>query len=127
MKRLAIIGVLVVAALAVAVYRAKLGAEDTQGRIEDLKAQVADEEKAIAGLRADEAVLTRPERIGGIAQQQLGLAPAAPGQYTAAEALKQKLGEERTRLPAPGQPPETIAPSPDAVPGATPVPVKPKQ
>lgn len=107
MKRLAIIGVLVVAALAVAVYRAKLGAEDTQGRIDGLKTEVANEEKAIAGLRADEAVLTRPERIGGIAQQQLGLAPATPGQYTAAEALTQKLGEERKRLPAPGQPPES--------------------
>jgi cell division protein FtsL len=115
MNRLAIIGGLVVAMLAVAVYRAKLGAEDTQARIEDLKVQVADEEKAIAGLRADEAVLTRPERIGGIAQQQLGLAPANPTQYTAAEALRQRLGEERTRLPAPGQPPETLAPSPDAV------------
>jgi cell division protein FtsL len=122
MKRLAIIGGLVVAVLAVAVYRAKLGAEDTQGRIEDLKAQVSEEQQAIATLRADEAVLTRPERIGGIAQQQLGLAPANPNQYTAAEALKQKLGEERTRLPAPGQPPETIAPSPDAAP----VPVKPQ-
>ena len=118
MNRLAIIGGLVVAALAVAVYRAKLGAEDTQARIEDLKVQVADEEKAIAGLRADEAVLTRPERIGWIAQQQLGLAPANPNQYTAAEALKQRLGEERTRLPAPGQPPETLAPSPDVAPDA---------
>ena len=80
---------------------------------------MADEEKAIAGLRADEAVLTRPERIGGIAQQQLGLAPANPSQYTAAEALKQRLGEERTRLPAPGQPPATLAPSPDPVTAAT--------
>ena len=79
---------------------------------------MADEEKAIAGLRADEAVLTRPERIGAIAQQQLGLAPANPNQYTAAEALKQKLGEERTRLPAPGQPPEALAPSPEATSGA---------
>ena len=101
MKRLAIIGALVVAALAVAVYRAKLGAEETQGRIDELKAQVADEEKSIASLRADEAVLTRPERIGVIAQQQLGLQPANPSQYTASEALKQKLGEEKVTLPVP--------------------------
>ena len=101
MKRLAIVGALVVAALAVAVYRAKLGAEETQGHIEELKAQVADEEKSIAGLRADEAVLPRPERIGVIAQQQLGLQPASPGQYTASEALKQKLGEEKVTLPVP--------------------------
>jgi len=101
MKRLAIVGAVVVAALAVAVYRAKLGAEETQGRIDELKAQVADEEKSIAGLRADEAVLTRPERIGVIAQQQLGLQPANPSQYTATEALKQKLGEEKLTLPTP--------------------------
>ena len=105
MKRLAIIGVAIVAALAVAVYRAKLGAEETQGRIDELKADVADAEKAIATLRADEAVLTRPERIGAIAQQQLGLEPAHSGQYVATEALKQRLGEESVRLPAPGQPP----------------------
>jgi cell division protein FtsL len=107
MKRLAIIGGVLVAALAVAVYRAKLGAEETQGRIEQLKVDVADAEKSIATLRADEAVLTRPERIGTIAQQQLGLEPAHPGQYVASEALKQRLGEERVRLPAPGQPPES--------------------
>jgi len=106
MKRLAIIGVLVVAVMAVAVYRAKLGAEETQGRIEELKADVADTEKAIAALKADEAMLTRPERIGAIAQQQLGLEPAHPGQYVASEALKQRLGEESLRLPAPGQPPQ---------------------
>jgi cell division protein FtsL len=114
MKRLAIIGGVIVAALAVAVYRAKLGAEETAGRIDELKADVADAEKAIATLKADEAMLTRPERIGGIAQQQLGLAPAHPGQYAATEALQQRLGEERLRLPAPGQPPEsgTVPPAP---------------
>lgn len=105
MKRLAIIGVAIVAALAVAVYRAKLGAEETQGRIEELKADVVDAEKSIATLKADEAVLTRPERIGAIAQQQLGLEPAHPGQYVASEALRQELGEEKLRLPAPQQPP----------------------
>ncbi len=116
MKRLAIIGVLVVAVMAVAVYRAKLSAEETQGRIEELKADVADTEKAIAALRADEAMLTRPERIGAIAQQQLGLEPAHPGQYVASEALKQRLGEESLRLPAPGQPPEGAATSQEARP-----------
>ena len=118
MKRLAIVGALVVAALAVAVYRAKLGAEETQGRIDELKAQVAEEEKSIAGLRADEAVLTRPERIGVIAQQQLGLQPASPGQYTASEALKQKLGEEKLTLPSPAD--TAQAQTPTQTPGAKP-------
>ena len=103
MKRLAIIGGLVVAALAVAVYRGKLSAEETQVRIDELKVEAQAEEAAIASLRADEAVLTRPERIGGIAQQQLGLEPANPSQYVAPEALKQRLGEEKRRLPAPAK------------------------
>lgn len=125
MKRLAIVGALVVAALAVAVYRAKLGAEETQGRIDELKAQVAEEEKSIAGLRADEAVLTRPERIGVIAQQQLGLQPASPGQYTASEALKQKLGEEKVTLPVPAD--TAQAQTQDQLPGIQAPGAKPQQ
>lgn len=113
MKRLAIIGGVVVAALAVAVYRAKLGAEETQVRIEELKVQAEAEAAAIATLKADEAVLTRPERIGAIAQQQLGLEPANPGQYVAPEALKQRLGEESVRLPGVVETvPEGAAPQP---------------
>ena len=50
-------------------------------------------------LKAEEAYLTRPERIGPIARERLGLAPASPGQYTAPEALSRRLGEERLRLP----------------------------
>lgn len=109
MKRLVVIGGLVVAVLAVAVYRGKLSAEETQVRIDELKIEAQTEEAAIASLRADEAVLTRPERIGSIAQQQLGLEPANPSQYVAPEALKQRLGEETKRLPAPAKP---VAPNP---------------
>ncbi|MEY2759318.1 MAG: hypothetical protein RIR33_3096 [Pseudomonadota bacterium] len=108
MKRLAIIGGLVVTVLAVAVYRAKLSAEETQVRIDELRIAAQAEQAAIATLKADEAVLTRPERIGAIAQQQLGLEPANPDQYVAPEALKQRLGEEKLRLapPASGATPQ---------------------
>jgi cell division protein FtsL len=99
MKRLAIIGGLVVAVLAVAVYRAKLGAEETGGRIETLQAEARKVSEEISVLKAEEAYLTRPERIGPIARERLGLQPAAPGQYTAPEALSRRLGEERLRLP----------------------------
>jgi len=102
MNRLVMIGgLVVVAGLAVAVYRAKLGAEETQGRIDGLKAEAVKVEKDIAVMRAEEAYLTRPERIGPIARDRLGLEPASPDQYTASEALKQRLGEERLTLPAP--------------------------
>lgn len=94
-------GLVVIAGLAVAVYRAKLGAEETQGRIDELKAEAERVEKDIAVLKAEEAYLTRPERIGPIARERLGLEQASPGQYVATEALKQRLGEERLTLPAP--------------------------
>ena len=100
MKRLAIIGGLVVAVLAVAVYRAKLGAEETEGRIETLQAEAKKVSDEISVLKAEEAYLTRPERIGPIARDRLGLQPATPGQYTAPEALPRRLGEEKLTLPA---------------------------
>ncbi len=106
MNRLAIIGGLVVAVLAVAVYRAKLGAEETQGKIDGLTAEASAINKDISVMKAEEAYLTRPERIGPIARQKLGLEPAQPGQYTASEALARRLGEERLTLPAPAAPVE---------------------
>jgi cell division protein FtsL len=99
MKRLLVIGGVIVAVLAVAVYRAKLGAEETEGRIEGLQQQVRKVGEEINVLKAEEAYLTRPERIGPIARERLGLLPAAPGQYTAPEALSNRLGEEKLTLP----------------------------
>jgi|SRR5690606_40324896 len=102
MKRLVIIGGLVVAALAVAVYRAKLGAEETEARIELLQVEAKEISEQISVLKAEEAYLTRPERIGPLARERLGLRPASPGQYTAPEALSRRLGEERLTLPDAG-------------------------
>lgn len=101
MKRLAIIGGFIVVVLAVAVYRAKLGAEETQGQIDTLKAEATTLGKDISVMKAEEAYLTRPDRIGPIARQQLGLEQASPGQYVAPEALSRTLGEERLTLSAP--------------------------
>ncbi len=111
MRKLAIIGGFIVVVLAVAVYRAKLGAEETQGEIAGLKAQVASIGKDISVMKAEEAYLTRPERIGPIARQNLGLEQAKPDQYTASEALSRRLGEERLTLPAPA-PVEGASPAP---------------
>lgn len=113
MKRLVIIGGLVVAGLAIAVYRAKLGAEDTQENIDGLKAEATAINKEISVMKAEEAYLTRPERIGPIAREKLGLEPAQPGQYTASEALSGRLGQERLTLPeaAAEQPPSETAPA----------------
>ena len=99
MKRLLIVGGLIVAVLAVSVYRAKLGAEETESKIDDLQVEARKVTEEISVLKAEEAYLTRPERIGPIAREQLGLQPAQPEQYTAPEALSRRLGEERLTLP----------------------------
>lgn len=113
MKKLAIIGVFVVVVMAVAVYRAKLGAEETQGEIDSLKAEATSIGKDIAVMKAEEAYLTRPDRIGPIARQQLGLEQATPRQYVAPEALSRTLGEERLTLPAVTPDAEAPAATPD--------------
>jgi cell division protein FtsL len=120
MRKLAIIGGVIVVMLAVAVYRAKLGAEETQGEIDGLKAQAASIGKDISVMKAEEAYLTRPERIGPIARQKLGLEQATPDQYTASEALSRRLGEERLTRPAP-------APVEDASPTSAPMSAQPKE
>lgn len=114
MKRLAIAGAVVVAVLAVGVYRAKLGAEETQASIDDLRGEVRKVGDQIKVLKAEEAYLARPERIGPIARNQLGLAPAAPEQYAAPEMLSRRLGEERIPLPADPAAPAAPAATPKA-------------
>jgi cell division protein FtsL len=113
MKRLLIVGGLIAAVLAVSVYRAKLGAEETEGKIENLQTEARKITEEISVLKAEEAFLTRPERIGPIAREKLGLQPAAPEQYTAPEALARRLGEEQLRLPA-------AEPAPEKKPAAKP-------
>jgi cell division protein FtsL len=121
MKRLAIIGGLVIAALAVGVYRAKLGAEETSARIESSEADVRKVSEEIAVLKAEEAYLSRPERIGPMAREKLGLEPSMPGQFVAPEALSQRLGEEQLRLPAAPAPVLDVQPpKPKAKPAAAP-------
>jgi len=99
MKRLLIVGGLIVAVLAVSVYRAKLGAEETETKIEGLQAEARKVTEEISVLKAEEAYLTRPERIGPIAHDKLNMQPAQPEQFTAPEALSRRLGEEQVRLP----------------------------
>jgi cell division protein FtsL len=118
MRKLMIAGGVVVAVLAFAVYRAKLGAEATESHIATLQDDKKKVDQEIAVLKAEEAFLTRPERIGPIAREKLGLEPAKPQQFTAPEALSRRLGEERLTLP--DAEPIAITPAP-AKPAAKPV------
>jgi cell division protein FtsL len=118
MKRLLIVGGLIVAVLAVAVYRAKLGAEETEAKNTELQTEARKVTEEIAVLKAEEAYLTRPERIGPIARERLGLQPAKPDQYTAPEALTRRLGEERLTLPETPAPAQAKAVKPAPKPAA---------
>ena len=93
MMRVFVIALIVIAGLAIGVYRAKLGAQDNEKRIEALRGEIRDAQEEISVLKA-EAYLARPERIGPLASERLGLAPSSPEQFTAPEMLSRRLGEE---------------------------------
>ncbi len=95
MIRLAVVGGLVVAGLAVGVYRAKLGAQETDARIAELRGEIGRVNEEISVLEAEEAYLSRPERIGPLARERLGLQPAEPEQFTAGEMVSHRVGQER--------------------------------
>lgn len=95
MIRLVLVGGVVVAGLAVGVYRAKLGAQETDTRIAELRSEIDRVNEEISVLEAEEAYLSRPERIGPLARERLGLQPAEPEQFTANEMVSQRVGEER--------------------------------
>jgi cell division protein FtsL len=111
MKRWWIVGLLVIAGLAVGLYRAKLGAQENETRITALKAEIGKTAGEVAVLKADEAYLSRPERIGPLARERLGLQPAAPGQFTAPEMISKRVGEEHASTA-----PQPVAPKKPATP-----------
>ena len=117
MKRWWIIGLLVIAGLAVGLYRAKLGAQENETRIAALKAEIGKTSGEVSVLKADEAYLSRPERIGPLARERLGLQPAAPDQFTAPEMISKRVGEERVSLP-PTAAPKKPAAAPEKKPTA---------
>lgn len=119
MKRVLIAGAVVVTVLAVGVYRAKLGAEETQGHIDQLNTDIRKVNDQISVLKAEEVYLSRPDRIGPIARDKLGLQPARPEQYTAGEMLSRRLAEEPIQLPS-AEP--VAAKKPAAKPAAKPAP-----
>lgn len=99
MMRVFVVALVVIAGLAIGVYRAKLGAQDNEKRIEALRGDIRETQEEISVLRAEEAYLARPERIGPLASERLGLTPSAPEQFTAPEMLSRRLGEESALAP----------------------------
>lgn len=80
MKKLYIAAFVAICLLAISVYRAKLGAQESERAIDKLEGEISALEEELSVLRAEEAHLSRPERIGPIARDQLGMSPVKPDQ-----------------------------------------------
>ncbi len=93
MKGLIAIALVVTCLLAVSVYRAKEGAQESELKIEQLRREIAREKEELRVLKAEEAHLARPERIGPLAVEKLNMGPVRPEQITGETALQQKLTE----------------------------------
>lgn len=93
MKGLFATSLVVIALLVVSVYRAKEGAQESELKINQLEKQIAAEKEELRVLKAEEAHLSRPERIGPLATEKLGMGPVRPEQMTGESALQEKLSE----------------------------------
>jgi cell division protein FtsL len=71
------------------VYASKAGAGAEGAKIADTDRQIAAEEQQVRVLRAQQAALTRPERLRSLAAQYLNMAPTAPSREVTPEGLLQ--------------------------------------
>ncbi len=90
MKRLIVISLFVIALLSVSVYRAKEGAQESEAKIAQLEKEIAAEKEDLRVLKAEEAHLSRPERIGQLASEKLGMGPVRPEQMSGEVAFDTK-------------------------------------
>ena len=94
MKKLYIAAFVAICLLAISVYRAKLGAQDSERAIKRLEGEISALEEELSVLRAEEAHLSRPERIGPIARDQLGMSPVKPDQLAKQGELAEQIGAD---------------------------------
>lgn len=77
------IAFVVAAVLAVALYIAKTEAQDSQDRLADLQAQLAEERRQTNVLNVEIAHLEDPERLRALARRYLGFEPLDPSREVA--------------------------------------------
>jgi cell division protein FtsL len=86
-----------IAALAIGLYRAKSEAARTEAHVRELQTQVEEREAALRALRAEIAHLESPARIEAMAEDHLGVVVGSEAPALPEAAIDQ-------RLPAPRQP-----------------------
>lgn len=68
-----VIAALVIAALAIGLYRAKSDAAKTEAHVRELQRQIDDREADLRALRSEIAQLESPSRVEELAERELGL------------------------------------------------------
>ena len=75
--------------LMVALFYVKTHAQTARSEVRQLERQVAEEEKAIALLRAEIAYLESPDRLAGLAEDRLALVPTDPERIRGLDAIRE--------------------------------------
>ena len=91
-----IVAALIVALLAVGLYKAKTDAARTEARVRALEIEIADTEADMRALRARIAQAESPANIAALADAHLQIEAGAQGQALPSRAID-------SRLPAPGR------------------------
>lgn len=96
-RALQIAAAMLVAALAIGLYKAKTDAARTEARVRELSAGIADTEADMRSLRAEIARAESPANIEAMAQEHLGLVVGEQGAALPASAIDQRLPEPETK------------------------------
>lgn len=95
MKKLFILALVAIAVLAVAVYRAKLGARKSEAAIETMEVEAAALREEVDVLKNEFKHLSREKRLDEIAREELDMAPIRPEQITSPSELAERLEAAR--------------------------------
>ena len=92
-KRAYAIGFVIVAVLAVGMFRAKEGARDSAEQIATLKGEIMSLDAQIELLETEYAHVSRRETIASLASEQLGMGPFRAEQLLRVDDLAQKMSD----------------------------------
>ncbi len=95
-RRIFIIGLVVITALIISLYRAKYGAREVAGEIDQVEAAIADAQARKSLLEAELAHMSRREWIEQYAREELGMRPARAEQFITPEDLDDVFGPPQT-------------------------------
>jgi cell division protein FtsL len=90
-----VVGIALVVALVVGLYKAKTDAAHSQTHVRALQTEVQDEEARVRALRAEVARLESPENVERLARERLGLEPGAESDALPERALADALPPPR--------------------------------